>query len=207
MKPLVLLFSLLFLSACSTTQQTSDLTLPELVYQHPLPPYPKPLSASHLRIDLKLLVTENGSVGDVIFQSGSGNLAWDTTAMTAIRQWKYSPARFDKKPVSIWLRQTAIVQFSEPRYILLGEIQFTDEESADSAFALLEQGKDFSEVVEQFSIAPSRFSNGSLGEINVQIFPEQIKTTLMRLHNGNHTTPLKYGDHFVIFKRLEEKSL
>ncbi len=204
MKLLVLLFPFIFFSACSSTQETTGITLPELIYQHPLPAFPKPLSSSHLRIALKIFVSEDGAVHDVELMNSSGYLSWDSAAANAIRLWKYSPAKYDGKPVSIWLRQTAIVQFSDPFYVLLGEIIFTDEETADSAFALLETGVNFSEIVQKYSIASSRSSNGSIGTVNVQIFPEQIKKALLRLERGDYTAPLKYGEQYAIFKRLKE---
>ncbi len=204
MKLLVLVLSLIFLSACSSTQQTSGVTLPELVYQYPLPAFPKPLSSSPLRIDLKIFINENGSVREVELQNSSGSLEWDSAAVKAIHQWKYSPARYEDKPVSIWLRQTAIVKFSDPLYLLLGEIQFNSKEEADSAFMLLETGTDFSEIVLKYSVDSSRMKNGSLGAVNIQIFPEHIKNVLLKLKSGDHTAPIKHGEQFAIFKRLKE---
>lgn len=204
MKPLVLFISLVLLSACSSTQETIGLTLPELVYQYPLPAFPKPLSTSQIRIELKILVSENGSVRTVEILNSSGILSWDSSAIVAIRQWKYSPARYNDKPVTIWLRQTAVVKFSDPHYVLLAEILFENEDIADTAFALLEQGADFTEVVKQYSISTSRSSNGALGSVNVQIFPEQIKKVILKLDNGSYTAPIKYGEHYAIFKRVKE---
>ncbi len=204
MKPFAMVFSLIFFSACSSTQQTTGITPPELVFQYPLPAFPKPLTASYLRIDLKILVDKNGSVRDVALQNSSGSLSWDSAAANAIRQWKYSPARYEEKPVSIWLQQTAIVKFSDPQYILLAEIVFNNAATADSAFALLERGADFSEIVQKYSIAPSRSNNGSLGVVNVQIFPQQIKTILLKLKTGTHTAPLKQGEQFTIYKHLKK---
>ncbi len=204
MKPLVLCLSLLIFSACSSTQETTALILPELVYQYPLPAFPKPITASQLRIALKIFVGENGSVRDVQLQNSSGSLEWDSAVAKSIRQWKYSPARYEGTPVGIWLRQTAIVKFSDPLYLLLGEIVFNSEEEADSAFTLLEAGVDFSDIVRKYSVGSSRSSSGSLGTVNIQIFPEQIKKVLLKLKNGDHTVPLKHGEQFAIFKRLTE---
>jgi TonB family protein len=204
MKPLVLCLSLILFSACSSTQESTGIILPELFYQHPLPAFPKPLTASQLRINLKIFVGENGSVRDVELLNSSGSYSWDSAATNAIRQWKYSPARYDGKPVSIWLRQTAVVKFSDPQYIHLAEIVFASMETADSALALLERGVDFSEITRQYSISPSRSSSGSLGVVNVQIFPEQVKKVLLKLEIGAYTAPLKYGEQFVIFKRINE---
>ena len=96
------------------------------------------------------------------------------------------------------------MKFSDPQYILLAEIVFNNAATADSAFALLERGADFSEIVQKYSIAPSRSNNGSLGVVNVQIFPQQIKTILLKLKTGTHTAPLKQGEQFTIYKHLKK---
>ncbi len=204
MKPLVLLISLFLFSACTSTQETTGITLPELIYQHPLPAYPKPLSDASFKIGLKIFVGENGTVRDVVFQNSSGNLSWDSSASQAIRQWKYAPARYENKPISIWLRQTAVVKFSDPLYLLLGEILFNSKEDADSAFAQLETGADFSEIAEKYAFDTSHSKKMSLGSVNIQIFPEHIKNSLLKLERGAYTAPLKQGDQYAIYKRVIE---
>ena len=204
MKPLVLILSLIIFSACSSTKETTSISPPELLYQHPLPVFPRLLTTSQLRIALKIFIETDGTVHDVEFMNSSGSADWDSTAVSAIRKWKYSPAKYEGKPISIWLRQTAIVKFSDPQNILLAEIILNNLEEADSAFALLEEGVDFFEVVRKYSKADSRSNNGSLGIVNIQIFPEQIKNIILRLDQGDYTAPVKYGEQFAIYKRLKE---
>ncbi len=157
-----------------------------------------------MRIELKIHVADDGSVPDVLFLDGSGSDEWDSAASTAIRKWKYSPARYQEKPVSIWLHQTAVIQFSEPQYLLLAEILCQTPEEADSAYALLEQGWSFSDVAEKYSVASSRGMDGRLGTVNIQIYPQQIKIILARLNREQYTSPIKYGERYAIFKRLKE---
>ncbi len=204
MKPLLLFFTLLYCASCTSSHQASDMVLPEIVYQHPLPPFPKPVTTPTLRIDLKIHVAENGTVPEVLFLEGSGSDDWDSSAASAIRKWKYSPARYQEKPVSIWLHQTAVIQFSEPHYLLLAEILCTTTEEADSAYALLEQGWSFSDVAEKYSVASSRSTYGRLGTVNIQIYPQQIKILLSRLDREQYTSPVKYGERYAIFMRLKE---
>ena len=62
------------------------------------PQYPKKIGRSEVEI-VKLMATvgENGQVTDVQRLSGSPPFA--TAAISAIREWKYSPTLFDGRPV------------------------------------------------------------------------------------------------------------
>jgi protein TonB len=62
------------------------------------PQYPKRIGRNEVEI-VKLLATvgENGEVTNV--QRISGPLPFATVAMSAIREWKYSPTLFDGHPV------------------------------------------------------------------------------------------------------------
>jgi protein TonB len=62
------------------------------------PQYPKKIGRNEVEI-VKLLATvgENGEVTNV--QRISGPLPFATAAMSAIREWKYSPTLFDGHPV------------------------------------------------------------------------------------------------------------
>lgn len=207
MKPLVLFVSvtvIVLFAACSSSQETNDITLPALVYQEPLPPFPKPTTSPTLRIALQIHVRKDGTVDDVLFLNSSGSVAWDSAAISTIRRWKYSPARCEKQPINIWLHQTAVVTFSEPQYITLAEILCSTAEQADTVFLLLEQGADFTDLVLKYSVASSQSSNGILGTVNIQMYPEHIKRVLSRLRIGKYTEPTQYGAHFAIFKRLQE---
>lgn len=206
MKPLIVLLGLSLLAACSTTREVADLTLPELIVQYPLPAYPSPISSTHLRIEFKILVNEEGSVKAAELLNGSGNAEWDAATVETIKRWRYTPALYRNKPMKLWLKQAAVVQFSEPQYLLLQEIIFEAKETADSAFSLLEQGASFEEVALQYSIAPSRPQKGMLGKINIQIYPLHIKQVLAELNDDQITSPLKFGDRYVIYKRVKENS-
>lgn len=207
MKPLVLFLSIIllaFFAACSSSQPNSDLVLPQLVFQQPLPAYPKALPTSVLRIPLEIHVSKTGSVTDAIILKGSGVASWDSAAVSSIRLWKYTPARIAGNPIGIWLHQTAVVKFSEPQIMRLAEIICTGREEADSAFQMLERGEAFSDAVRQFSIAETRISAGLIGPVNIQIYPEPVKNMLVRLGKGSYTKPIPYGDRYAIFQRLAE---
>ncbi|MEW5800365.1 MAG: TonB family protein [Bacteroidota bacterium] len=206
MKPLIVLLSLSLFGACSTTQEVADLSLPELIVQYPLPAYPVPISTTHMRIEFKILVDEDGTVKSAELVNGSGNNEWDLATIETIKIWRYTPALYKNKPIKLWLKQAAVVQFSEPQYVPLQEIVFLTKEAADSAYYLLEHGAGFEEIAMQYSVAPSRSQKGSLGKINIQIYPLHIKQVLAELNDNQITPPMKFGDRYVIYKRVKENS-
>ena len=203
MKPLVLFFILVCFAGCSSSEQSTEFTLPELLMQAPLPAFHERVCISRIMLDMKIYVLEDGTVRDVQFLAGSGNTAWDTIAVASIKQWRYSPARYNGRPMKLWFRQKAIVEFSEPTFISLAEIVCNSSEKADSAYASLQHGSDFGEVALQHSIDSSRLKKGILGEVNINLYPGYIKHILARLDAEQCTTPVKFGDQYVIFKRLK----
>jgi len=78
-------------------QEAKRLQLGALVFRVD-PQYPKKIGRSEVEI-VKLLATvgENGQVTNV--QQLSGSLPFATAAISAIREWKYSPTLFDGRPV------------------------------------------------------------------------------------------------------------
>jgi hypothetical protein len=78
-------------------QEAKRLQLGTLVFRVD-PQYPKKIGRGEVEI-VKLLATvgENGQVTNVEHLSGS--LPFATAAMSAIREWKYSPTLFDGRPV------------------------------------------------------------------------------------------------------------
>jgi TonB family protein len=78
-------------------QEAKRLQLGALVFRVD-PQYPKKIGRSEVEI-VKLLATvgENGQVTNV--QRLSGSVPFATAAISAIREWKYSPTLFDGRPV------------------------------------------------------------------------------------------------------------
>ncbi|MFA6540260.1 MAG: TonB family protein [Bacteroidota bacterium] len=205
MKPLLCTICVLFFSACSSTQQVSELVLPELLIQQPLPPFPASFVSPTVKIDLEILVIEDGSVKHVRLLSTSGNPEWDSTALLAIKNWRYSPAIYQGKPVRLWLHQTATVQFSQPHLVPLAEIICTTQEEADTAYARLAEGCEFCDMVLMYSISSSKQQRGSLGEVNIHLYPDHVERALEQLAENEFTKPIKFGDKYIIFKRIKEE--
>jgi TonB family protein len=52
---------------------------------------------------LKLLVLENGRVGEVLVERSAGHRDLDNAAAHAVKKWLFDPARRGKEPVAVWV--------------------------------------------------------------------------------------------------------
>jgi peptidyl-prolyl cis-trans isomerase C len=86
----------------------------------------------------------------------------------------------------------------------LAEILCTSREEADSVYNVIEQGQNFNELAMRYSVDPSREMGGMLGDVNINVFPENIRKSLSKLIINEYTKPMKYGDLYAIFKRLRK---
>ena len=201
MKRLIFFLGLLFLTGCSMFQPTADNNVaPQLLIQDPLPIVKRDIAKPNLRIEMDLLILEDGSVGKVNFISGSGDKEWDSLAAKTVLNWKYSPAHVDHHTVKIWMHQVAVVEYADPEYVALAEILCPTLEEADSVYTALENGKDFDELV-SMQKAPEGGKIGDLGKVDIRLYPQHIRSELAFLTKDRYTKPLKYGDNYVIFKR------
>jgi len=192
-----------FFGACTSTQQlASNISPPSVLKQHPLPPVPKSILRENMRLDMQLYVAEDGSVKIVRFLTGSGDEEWDSQAKAVIAQWQYSPARLDNRPIGLWLHQVARVEYEDPFYIALATILCSTPEEAESVYAALEEGKDFDELAEQHSVVSKHSSSNALSKVDVHSYPKNVQQVLLELDQNVFSKPVKYGEHYAIFKRL-----
>lgn len=81
---------------------------------NPQPRYP-PMSR-RLReegiVVLELLILANGSVGDVKLKKSSGFSRLDETAMTAVKYWRYMPAKRGGQSIDYWYEQSVEFKLS-----------------------------------------------------------------------------------------------
>lgn len=54
---------------------------------------------------LEILILPDGTVGEVKIKESSGFKRLDDTAMKAVKQWKYTPARRGQEPIAYWYLQ------------------------------------------------------------------------------------------------------
>ncbi len=204
MKQAILFFCLCCLVGCSSMPYATDASAPQLLIQYPLPPAPESMRQPEFQIDMILFILEDGSVGKAKLLKGIDDPTWDTLAVATIKQWRFAPARMDNRPISTWFRLKTTVQSASPVNMSLAEILCTNVDVADSIYELLKQGKDFSELAIKYSVSPSRDKKGMLGEVNINIYPENIRKTIGSLLPNDFTKPVKYGDLWAIFKRPEK---
>jgi TonB family protein len=60
------------------------------------------LDAAEGRVELKILVRTDGSVGDVEVAQSSGRSFLDRAAVGEVSQWKFAPATRDGQPIDAW---------------------------------------------------------------------------------------------------------
>jgi TonB family protein len=204
MKPALLFLCLLFFAGCASMHQMYDGSVPQLLIQTPLPPFPETLTRPVFELETVLFVQEDGTVGKTRMLKGSGDAAWDSLALASMKQWRFTPARMDNKPVGSWFHMQSTLRYANPLYMDLAEILCTTEEEADSVYYLIEQGQNFNELAMRYSVDPSREMNGNLGNVDINMYPENIRKLLSKLMINDYTKPIKYGDLYAIFKRLKK---
>lgn len=53
---------------------------------------------------LRLLVLDNGTVGEILVEQSAGHPDLDSAAVEAVKKWRFEPARDDGRPIAIWVR-------------------------------------------------------------------------------------------------------
>ncbi|WP_164682760.1 peptidylprolyl isomerase [Cyclonatronum proteinivorum] len=102
-------------------------------------------------------------------------------------------------------------QYVEPLQLDMAEIVVTSEEAADQAWAALEAGREFNDVLRQFTADPAGRENmGRLGFIPIQQFG-MMSPSLVNIQPGEYAGPFQItGSRFHIFKchgRIEPRQL
>lgn len=194
MKPSIILICLIILSGCSSVQQTSNNQIPLLLVQHPFPSVPLSLNKPELLLTADIYIGEDGSVAEVILEKGSGIKSWDSIATEIIRTWQYIPRRIDNKPVACWVHQKMRVIVAEPLIYSLSALLCPSYELADSFYNDLVEGRKFEEIAGRHI---------DIGEVNIYQYSEFIRSSITKLNEGEFTKPIKYDDHYIIFKRVQ----
>ena len=191
------------IAGCISLQQTVDSDAPQLLYQTPLPAYPASIQRLPTEITLAVYVLENGTVEQVRI-SKSSSARWDSLAMIAIKQWRFSPARTNGRPFSTWFHMRAPLHYTGPLSLFLAEILCMTKAAADSIYEALERGQDFGVLARRCSIDTLRETGGVIGEVNIFCYPENIRGALKQLDIGEYTKPLLYGNQYILFQRIKK---
>lgn len=196
--------SLIVLMGCIPPEQILDPSVPQILIQYPLPPIPPLVINPPSRISMALYIDSTGRVTKARLTNGSYGPAWDSLAIQTILRWQFVPARVNNKPISTWAHLRASIRYENPKPLLLAEIVCDDKETIDSIYQELVMGKNFGGLAKRFSVVASREHEGEIGEVNIYSYPEYIRDNLSLLEYDTITPPMKYGDRFIIFKRLKK---
>jgi TonB family protein len=198
----IVLAALLLCGCASFELPDASYSLPEVVYQSSLPPWPFHTDNVSLSLTFKVHVAADGTVSNALLETPSGSKEWDSLALAQVRNWRYSPALMNGQPTALWLRQTIMIHFDKPLYMTIAELTCAEREMADSVYALLVSGASFDSLARQFSVSDSRERGGVVGEMDLHTLPMRISKEVAALHRGEVTKPLKLGRQYVIYKRL-----
>jgi len=202
----ILLLSLILFVGCATVPQTEQAVVaPELISLAPLPPYRGTTFRQNLRLEILMYVTKTGTVEDAQLQGTSGDPQWDSLALKAVRDWRFTAPKRNGIPTDLWIHQVVTVQFQEPVLMVLAEIVCGSQHQGDSLYAMLEQGADFATLARQAGGSLSSANGGSLGTVDISLYPPQVREALRKLSVGDLTHPIRIGDKFTIFKRLPKQ--
>lgn len=204
MKKIIFICLFFIASGCTVFQpDTKNIIQPILLKQSELPPVPESLIRDSFEFYCEMLIDKKGDVETANILTGTGDAVWDSLAELSLLQWKYSPAIYGGHSIKLMVRRNVRVVFAEPKVLSLAEIQLDNLEQADSVYSALLSGADFTSFVFKYSTSSSRNRNGLLGDVNIKHFSKNISAALNQLTEGEFTKPLKYGEHYIIFKRLK----
>ena len=204
MKKIIFICLFMITSGCTVFQpDESTLIQPKLLRQSELPPLREFLFSNIFEFYSEMLINTNGDVERAKLLTGSGDETWDSLAALTLLDWKYTPAIYGGHPIKLMVRRKIKVVFVEPKVLSLSEIQLNNLSQADSVYRALISGADFTTLVLKYSISSTREIKGYLGDVNIKHFSDNISVALSELDEGEFTKPLRYGENFIIFKRLK----
>ncbi len=161
------------------------------------------LAVKEITVRALLSITDHGDVVKVDLPKSSGSAALDDTIKNSVYRWKYSPAEYKGKPISILISQKIMIQFQQPVSYDLAEIVVARVSLADSIIQQLRLGKDFDILAKEYSTAESSKIGGMIGKINLNDLSQELFTPVSQLVPGAWTDPLPVKDQYVIYKRLK----
>jgi TonB family protein len=182
---------LLFTGCAGTHDVVAPTERVELISMTSLPTVDLGSYKTGMKFHVLMHIMEDGSVESVRMLGSSGQSEWDSLAMQSIKQWRYAPFRRNGVPVDLWFRQLVIVQIQEPIVMTIGELASSSLREADSLYALLEKGTDLDSLFRR-----------AIGTFDIVKYPQNVRDRLRRLGTGEHTSPLRRGEVYVIYKRF-----
>jgi TonB family protein len=199
-----ILLPLLFLAACMPSQQiTAPPNRPEIVSMSSLPGFAAPYAFGKLKLSVLFLVRKDGTVSEVQLAKSSGDPLWDRAAIDSMKQWRFAMSLQVSDTTDRWVQSTVAIQVEEPTIIALAELRAETRAQADSLFALLQSGAEFETMVTQAQLPSSTVSGKILGITSIARYPQHVREELRRLGTNDITRPIRVGNSYIIFKRLD----
>ncbi len=193
-------------AGCAIISETQNPdTMPQLVYRTTLPLIPVQWAGSQPKLEVLFHVSKAGEVLSVRFVDFRGYEDWESQALEEMKQWRFSPARLGKDSVPVWIRVPINIRFTDVKVFYLAQLVCIDRACADSAYRLLLAGRKFESIVGELPSSGIGTYEKNIGETDLRIYSEVVQQELMKLKVNEFTKPIRFGDSFVIFKRLSMK--
>jgi TonB family protein len=180
-------------------------TLPKLrEYTPPVFPEEFRQPQTNLEVLLDVRIDAEGNVLGVQMAKSSGETAIDSSALTAVRQWKYYPATKDGKPLPAVVRQKVLFSIRPLTTVTYYEIVVSRKELADSLWKALDAGADFAEIAKKFSEGESAAQGGLRENVRYESLSATMKTEIDKLVPGQISQPFQGDDNkYIIIKRKQ----
>jgi len=191
------------LAGCASGPRTgSEGPQVQILSSTPLPALTTPATGLGLKLTALFRIRADGSVAGVSLLTSSGDAAWDTQAVRAMKGW-----RFTRNPLGeeTPIRYSVVVRpaLEDQIFMTLGEIPSSSRREADSLYALLENGADFSALAQ--AAAPTGAAARPLVQtLDITALPATVKDRVHCLREEEITRPFRIGSGYFIYKRFRD---
>ena len=146
--------------------------------------------------ELKKILAQNNVDMDAFENQMKADLAW----VRLVRRKMYSDAQVTQKELEKAMAD-AKTDLSTPKYFV-SEIYIRKKDAKDLSVLVnnLRQDPRFELYAMQFSQSPTAANGGRLGWLNKGKLPEEIEKKLDKMHEGEISDPILYGEGYYIVR-------
>ncbi|HUI09020.1 MAG TPA: TonB family protein [Bacteroidota bacterium] len=189
---------------CSSGERTLAVSpAPHLLSSTPLPELPATVSPLGLKLNAQFTILPDGSVSAVSLLTSSGSPAWDSLALVAMREWRFSRGAGTGGGTDRVVRYPVVVQpgIREPAVMRLGELPAATEHEADSLYALLKNGADFDALALEASRRSAPGRDGYIRTVDLASLSREVRDHVRCLREDEISPPVRMDTAYVIFRR------
>ena len=135
------------------------------------------LLANHSELDLRILVSEDGSVEKAEILNPSGDAVWDALAKDRMKEWIFSPAILNGKPITMWINFHAHVKSETPVYIGLGKL-YVNRPLLQIRYIPCSRLESLLTRLPQTSRFQIKGNHGDLGQVDISRYGERLRRFL-----------------------------